>query len=479
MKFVNVSKNFLLPLPGLVAAVVATASHSFTHTHTIHIHCVRVRIQSLCSAARAPCSDFSCSDLCCIHSLLLRLFTSATMANKTLILNVMYLALFSMLGVLSRIYLAKIFRSHDGVGADVTSQNGPTFTDLPANAIGTFLIGMVSSASFLSLKSSAAVAILAGDHVFQDNAPLQLGFRTGYCGSLTTFASWDLQMVEMIVHGHTVAALWGYFIGVSVAMISFYIGLSFATSVFLFRKRRRLANLEKLKQAAASSGRVLTLSDLNQPLLSESTVDVEPGAAAGGGASGAAATTAAAAAAGAAVASADIEPVHVVKPTGTTDAAFGLLLLALVIMTIVLCKEVTQETTTSFKSRVNWFAMLFGPFGTLLRWQLGVRFNGKLKRYPWFPIGTFTANVLASTVNGIFSAVMVKNPNDYWVIIISTAITEGFSGSLSTVSTWATELFRLLPQAGDGASHRRAYSYGFCSLFVAGCMTAITYAWTQ
>ena len=36
---------------------------------------------------------------------------------------------------------------------------------------------------------------------WQDNAPLWTGLRTGYCGSLTTFSAWQLQMVQMLIGG--------------------------------------------------------------------------------------------------------------------------------------------------------------------------------------------------------------------------------------------------------------------------------------
>lgn len=42
------------------------------------------------------------------------------------------------------------------------------------------------------------VAILPGSWKIQHYTPLWLGIRTGFCGSLSTFASWNLQMVEMI-----------------------------------------------------------------------------------------------------------------------------------------------------------------------------------------------------------------------------------------------------------------------------------------
>ena len=49
--------------------------------------------------------------------------------------------------------------------------------------------------------------------------------------------------------------------------------------------------------------------------------------------------------------------------------------------------------------RSQWFALLFAPFGAVLRWLL----SGYNSRLPpplhWFPIGTFAANMVACIID--------------------------------------------------------------------------------
>ena len=49
--------------------------------------------------------------------------------------------------------------------------------------------------------------------------------------------------------------------------------------------------------------------------------------------------------------------------------------------------------------RSQWFALLFGPFGAVMRWLLS-GYNSRLPRpLHWFPIGTFAANMSACIID--------------------------------------------------------------------------------
>ena len=68
--------------------------------------------------------------------------------------------------------------------------------------LGSFFMGLAASASTLKIKdASKAVGVLPLSSPWQANGPLQVGVRTGYCGSLTTFASWELSMVQLLIGG--------------------------------------------------------------------------------------------------------------------------------------------------------------------------------------------------------------------------------------------------------------------------------------
>ena len=102
---------------------------------------------------------------------------------------------FAMLGVLSRLYLGQAFLS-----ANVTGTFSALFIDLPANVAGSFLLGVASSGAVVghgrvaSPPPAGAAAEYAWGILPQGSAvnrlgalvDVNVGFRTGYCGSFTT-----------------------------------------------------------------------------------------------------------------------------------------------------------------------------------------------------------------------------------------------------------------------------------------------------
>ncbi len=85
----------------------------------------------------------------------------------------------------------------------LTRLGGAFFQDLPANVIGSFAMGLFASSATLAAAhpgcgagsgGAAALAMLPSGSHLQTHTPLHIGLRTGFCGSLTTFASWMLQV---------------------------------------------------------------------------------------------------------------------------------------------------------------------------------------------------------------------------------------------------------------------------------------------
>ena len=72
----------------------------------------------------------------------------------------------------------------------------------------------------------------------------------------------------------------------------------------------------------------------------------------------------------------------------------------LVLLTVLFAVLAGIDNGSQHRSRrAQWFAVLFGPFGALLRWQLtklNFRLPGQAK---WFPLGTFTANMMACCID--------------------------------------------------------------------------------
>jgi fluoride ion exporter CrcB/FEX len=163
------------------------------------------------------------------------------------------LALFSYLGQFARYFIENLFGKacHDPetIGWDpwwraCTSSPGTTdstggafFTDLPTNVIGCFLMGLLVSGDGESISVNLPMAALPRNHFFQNWVVTHVGLRTGFCGALTTFASWNTQMVVMLCgsrratalgYSQWVSALWGYLVGFYAALQSYQFGVAVA-----------------------------------------------------------------------------------------------------------------------------------------------------------------------------------------------------------------------------------------------------------
>lgn len=115
-----------------------------------------------------------------------------------------------------------------------TQQGGIVFADLPSNLLGSFLMGLFQDATVLGLAVPMSVAWLGPYHSFQNANVLHTAFKTGFCGSLTTFSSWNAEMVVMIFgtdrsrRSQLWSALFGYIIGMETSLGSFACGCSLA-----------------------------------------------------------------------------------------------------------------------------------------------------------------------------------------------------------------------------------------------------------
>ncbi|KAJ3172218.1 hypothetical protein HDU88_007036 [Geranomyces variabilis] len=104
-------------------------------------------------------------------------------------------------------------------------------------------------------------------------------------------------------------------------------------------------------------------------------------------------------------------------------------------------------------------AAAMGPFGTVLRWRLSL-LN---LRYLNFPLGTFLANMLGTLCIGILYLLSHRAHAGTNVCILLNALSTGFCGCLTTVSTFVVELTSL-PKAA-------AWTYGVAS--IAGGLTLL------
>ncbi|GLC49511.1 hypothetical protein PLESTB_000227100 [Pleodorina starrii] len=118
------------------------------------------------------------------------------------------------------------------------------FYDFPANVLGSFFIGLLSTGANLAALypspcattgiSALPLAFAPRGSTLQNHGELHLGLRTGYCGSLTTFSSWLLQVVVLMVGRamppgklrgtHWVQALWAIYLGMAGPLLGLVVG---------------------------------------------------------------------------------------------------------------------------------------------------------------------------------------------------------------------------------------------------------------
>ncbi|KAK8470617.1 hypothetical protein PHAVU_003G010800 [Phaseolus vulgaris] len=122
-----------------------------------------------------------------------------------------HLAVFGILGVLTRYSLQKLFGP--GIG-NVTSNQTLLYLDLPSNMVGSFLMGWFG-------------VVFKGDisHVSEH---LAIAITTGYLGSLTTFSGWNQKMLELSVSGHCLFAALGFVVGLFLVAFSIIFGIETA-----------------------------------------------------------------------------------------------------------------------------------------------------------------------------------------------------------------------------------------------------------
>eukprot|EP00816_Leptocylindrus_hargravesii_P007457 CAMPEP_0196807868 /NCGR_PEP_ID=MMETSP1362-20130617/7852_1 /TAXON_ID=163516 /ORGANISM="Leptocylindrus danicus, Strain CCMP1856" /LENGTH=522 /DNA_ID=CAMNT_0042181961 /DNA_START=363 /DNA_END=1931 /DNA_ORIENTATION=+ len=174
--------------------------------------------------------------------------SSSNNSTITLIISALYISAFAICGTLFRVLIGTLFGSYcedptqnaikhlfdysnksSFNGICLTSAQSALFVDLPANMVGSLLMGMLQSGLVLGLANSNNVPIawLPIGHRFQGMDAIHLAFRTGFCGSITTFSSWNTQMVTLLTsgtQGSAAQAIFGYIIGLELALASYTIG---------------------------------------------------------------------------------------------------------------------------------------------------------------------------------------------------------------------------------------------------------------
>ncbi|KAL7560185.1 hypothetical protein ACA910_016612 [Epithemia clementina (nom. ined.)] len=488
-------------------------------------------------------------------------------ATHTKIVQGLFIGIFAIFGALLRMLTAQFFGEEcnnpgtvgwlaSGSPLCVTGsrqaeeEGGIIFADLPANMLGSFVMGFFASCDTLKLAvSTMKIAWLRPNHPFQKMPILHKAITTGFCGSLTTFSGWNSSMV-ILLYGtgdnrstHVINALFGYIIGMEVSIGCFVAGKSLARKIYrwvnpimaresdamLLRQQegvymnpelpdfeRRflpdlhmgklrgekdygetVANLslEYLAQWRTSTEQVRrvnhpllpTLNTIERAILVDCTsVPLEAESIAhthGWNVAALREWTRAR----------DGDPERLPSITDSRyslSPAIQMMLGPDVIFTIPFAASIffllmallvgellwiTNVTSYSITNRTMVYAMLWAPFGALLRWELS-SLNGTLtwEDWTWFPLGTFTANLVGSVMSITAIAMeymMEPKHNSFWVMGSIRAIKVGFVGSLTTVSTFVAEVDGFITTHTD-----HAYPYMLTTLCTCCAAASLVYA---
>lgn len=173
---------------------------------------------------------------------------AAQTEQRKYIVEACYLAAASILGTLLRVVLAQTFFEdcEDAIvpgwinsgspicvteDGEIIHHGGVAFADLLPNILGSFLLGVMQDSQSLGLAVRAPIAWLAPDKLFQGMDVFHLAIMTGFCGSLTTYSSWNSEMVVMLagegasqIPHQMGRGIFGYVIGFQTALASFVFG---------------------------------------------------------------------------------------------------------------------------------------------------------------------------------------------------------------------------------------------------------------
>jgi fluoride ion exporter CrcB/FEX len=223
---------------------------------------------------------------------------------------------------------------------------------------------------------------------------LMLGLRGGFCGALSSFSSWNSAMVSLLKNGNVGTAFVGYMLGIQLPIVAYRFGQHVAVYIFIWRARH-----EKRKDERRGYGIRVSLNEYSE----RGNTDDES------------------------------------LQTNPNDSSRETPSIRAVVTAIFIMGLVTQCTSMSFfndpDNQQIALSLLFSPLGVLGRWRLS-------KYNTWssnFPIGTFTANILACALSGGLGNLLAGEPGPAERIILVSFI-NGFAGSLSSLASFIVEI---------------------------------------
>ena len=381
---------------------------------------------------------------------------------------VLYISVFAVLGSCLRVYLGRLLGEDCEFEHEIdvlmpfyvcvtasgrTEQTGGAlFYDLPANLLGSFIMGLLTP----KLPNVDKLPFLGKDHPLQNDLTYYTGIGTGLCGSLTTFSAWNTQMIVMMdgnyceLGSQVVAALFGYILGLLGSIQSFHFGRAIAA---WYCHNKRKVNNDPPENNNANGGIVTAPT---QDADDDDDDDEPPFHPIEDDNNNNANNTSLSSASIVASLDSCCLPAYVIK-----TIPFVLVLVVIVFYVIGFVVEGIHFY------RIMIAKSFTAPIGALLRWKLS-SYNSSQpfgEKWSWLPAGTLFANLLASLVSILCLVFQYRfhNQDDVWVETLLFSIRVGFTGCLSTVSTFIKEIVLLSEKY---PYHAKPHIYGAGTIFL-------------
>ena len=368
--------------------------------------------------------------------------------------------------------------------------------------LGSFVIGIFAASTTIGLANEKSLAVLPKDHPWQSNFALQIGIRTGYCGSLTTFSAWIKEvMTRAIEFNAWMNAIIGILVGLYAAIFSYQIGIHAALYIDrwliydaedVLEERAEYDRMQLDDIRRVSPGISSTLPSQRSSLTHRSTsrthrrmtaqqdaldqtqydlprikleepenIVVTPGEESG---------YAELAEEEEEAKRKEAEEMVAGMPVHKTDVIAGIGLILLTAWCIVGTVIETEHTWL----RQAWVSLFFAPFGCFVRWQLS-RLNYKIKgKLAWTPAGTYAANMIGTAISAATATISLRCDLSYWGSIVNEGVSVGFCGAMSTVSTLVTEIVKFAAVFPENA---HAYTYTLVTILSGVVLVFAIFGW--
>jgi fluoride ion exporter CrcB/FEX len=415
-----------------------------------------------------------------------------------------YLYSFAILGTSIRVFLGRLFGqdcANPGAVNDFLSPlaeticvtttgsteqtGGALFIDLPANIFGCFIMGLISSLRPEGGRRGSKLPWLHRDHPLQKHVGIHHAIKVGLCGSLTTFSSWNSQMVAMMdgtgmyLGPQVVPALFGYVVGMACALWAFVIGGRVHEWLYDYCNGISDTQGADLNYPIPSLDSSLP-DDEEQPPTSwdseDSTIRFHPSTSTKHGADESARQR---------MQSRKLSTSKKDKVQQPRSQKGTIIMHKVIPFLLALAMLVAYGVSFGVYDiqfyREMFVSSLLTPIGAHLRWKLAPlngRGFGPNHKYEWVPLGTFLGNMIAVVISAVFYGLDIKyghslGVNHPYVLALVVGMKTGLAGSLSTVSSFVKESVNL---ATIHPTHAKAYLYSGGTTIIAMLLGLAVYS---